>query len=307
MLELSDQQKHFVALRTQLRESCASARRDAALFAVLTVFLTPVAVAIFLLILLFALALVDFPVVDHLGYRVSFITGANLCLAFMAASYFLRPKERYRQREGDTTWLSVAAGLFCTLLALCYFTSLANFHPVGFWLIYLLVALGMLGCIGHAYEPHDDYYLGWTYGPILIDDPFTIQDDIDRAHIGLGFAVSMAHLILDSYGAIFGSRWLWRGLEEIEISTAATLLQGIAARETASLSTHMKSIRPEIAAEALRALVKLDLVAMDRGRPRLSMKGQEFMAQIPRVDNKPVFIAGGYPAYANILERGERP
>lgn len=277
MTELTEQQKIDRALRTRLRELCASARSDATLFAVLTVLLTPLALALFILMLLFALALVDLPVVDHLGYRLSFVTGVNLCLAFMAASYFLRPKEQYQRQNDDFTWLMVAFCLFCAILALSYATPLAQTHPGWFWPLYLLLALVMLGCIGHAYEPKEDYYLGWTAGPLLMDDPFTIRDDIDRAHIGLGFAVSFAHLILDSYGAIFGSRWLWYGLQESELTASVALLQGLATRDTDGVMSRMQALGRVQAADSVRALVKLDLVVIDKGRPKLSMKGREFL------------------------------
>jgi hypothetical protein len=277
MAELNEQQKIDRALRTKLRELCASARRDATLFVVLTVLLTPLAVAIFILFLLFALAFVDLPVIDHLGYELSLITGVNLCLAFMAASYFLRPKEQYQRQDDDTSWLLVAFGLFCAILALSYATPLGQTHAGWFWLFYLLLALAMLGCIGHAYEPKDDYYLGWTAGPLLMDDPFTIQDDIDRAHIGLGFAVSFAHLILDSYGAVFGSRWLWRGLPESELTASVALLQGLATRDASVVMSRVRALPKGSAVDIVRALVKLDLVVIDKGHPRLSRKGREFL------------------------------
>jgi len=277
MAELTEQHKIDRALRTKLRELCATARSDAAIFAVLTVLLTPLAVAIFILILLFALAFVDLPVVDHLGYKLSFVTGVNLCMAFMAASYFLRPKEQYQRQDDDTTWLLVAFGLFCAILALSYATPLAQAHPGWFWPLYLLLALALLGCIGHAYEPKDDYYLGWTYGPLLMDDPFTIQDDVDRAHIGLGFAVSVSHLILDSYGSIFGSRWLWRGLQESELTASVALLQGLATRDASVVMSRVRALTKGSAADSVRALVKLDLLVMEKGRPRLSRKGREFL------------------------------
>jgi len=277
MAKLTEKQRIDWALRTKLQEFYASARSDAALFAVLTVVLTPFAVAFAVLLLLFALTLVDLPVVDHMGYRLSFVTGANMCLAFMAASYFLRPKEQYQRQDKDTTWLLLAFGLFGVILALSYATALPQTHPELFWPLYLLLALVMLGCIGHAYEPKDDYYLGWTAGPLLMDDPFTIQDDIDRAHIGLGFAVSMAHLILDSYGTIFGSRWLWHGLQESELTTSVAFLQGLATRDAAGVMSHMQALAKGSAADSVRVLVKLDLVVIDKGHPRLSMKGREFL------------------------------
>lgn len=277
MAELTEQQKLDRLLRTKLRELCVRARSDAKLFAVLTVLLTPVAVALFILMLLFALAFVDLPVVDHLGYRLSFVTGVNLCLAFMVASYFLRPKEHYQRQDDDANWLLVAGGLLCGILALSYATPLAQTHPGWFWSLYVLLALVMLGCVGHAYEPKDDYYLGWTAGPFLMDDPFTIQDDIDRAHIGLGFAVSISHLILDSYGAIFGSRWLWNGLQESELSVSIKLLQGLAARDLPEVAARVRELTHGPAANSVRALVKLELVVIDKGLPRLSMKGRDFL------------------------------
>lgn len=277
MAELSEQQKIDRVLRTKLRELCVSVRSDAKLFAILTVLLTPVAIVLFILMLLFALAFVDLPVVDHLGYRLSFVTGVNLCLAFMVVSYFLRPKSQYQRQADDNNWLLVACSLFCGILALSYATQLVQTHPEWFWAIYVLSTLIMLGCVGHAYEPKDDYYLGWTAGPLLMDDPFTIQDDIDRAHIGLGFAVSISHLILDSYGAIFGSRWLWHGLQESELNASVKLLQGLVTRDVSEVKTRVRELTKGSAANSVRTLVKLELMVIDRGFPRLSMKGREFL------------------------------
>ena len=277
MADLNEQQKTDRALRAKLREACAGARRDAAMFALLTVLLTPFAVALAIVMLLFALAFVDLPVIDHLGYTLSLVTGVNLCLAFMGASYFLRPKEEYLRQSSDNAWLLAAFGLFCAILALSYFTPLAQTHPGWFWPFYLLLALAMLGCVGHAYEPCADYYLGWTLGPCVMDDPFTIRDDIDRAHLSLGFAVSMSHLILQSYGAIFGSRWLWRELEMAELAASVELLQGLATRDASGVMARLRALGRGTAADAVRTLVKLDLVVIDKGQPRLSLKGREFL------------------------------
>lgn len=271
------------ALRAKLRETCADARRDAITFAVLTVLLTPFALVVALLMLLFALSFVDLPVIDHLGYALSLVTGVNLCLAFMLASYFLRPKEAYQRQRSDDSWLLLSFGLFCAILAFSYATQLATSHPTLFWPLYLLLALVMLGCAGHAYEPGDDYYLGWTCGPVLVDNPFTIQDDIDRAHIGLGFAVSVAHLILTSYGEIFGSRWLWRDLEERELAASVVLLQGLSARDHVGLMSRIRGLNRGAAADIVRAMVKLEFVVIDKGQPRLTIKGKEFLGREARL------------------------
>jgi hypothetical protein len=277
MAELNEQQKIDRALTAKLRSIYTSARRDAATFAILTALLTPFALAAAIFMLVFALALVDLPVIDNLGYTLSFVTGANLCLAFMLASYFLRPKAEYQRQSSDDAWLLIAFGLFCAILVLSYVAPLANSHPGWFWPSYLLLALAMLGCVGYAYEPGDDYYLGWTAGPVLMDNPFTLRDDIDRAHIGLGFAVSIAHLILGSYGAIFSSKWLWRDLEERELAASVELLQGLAARDASGLMSRIRALSRGAAADVIRAMVKLELVVIDKGQPKLSMKGREFL------------------------------
>lgn len=278
MFELTEQEKVNLRLRPRLREMCSVARREAATFAALTVLLTPVALGIFIMVLLFCMRLVDLPIIDHGGYQYSFVTGTNLTLAFMVLSYFLRPKAE--QQPADSFWFVLAGGIFCALLLLSYLTTLLASHPVLFWSLYLLMVLLMLGCLGYAYEPKDDYYLGWTWGPVLLDDPFTFCDDIDRAHLGLGFAAAISNLILESYGAVFSSRWLWRGLPESELKATATLLQGLAARDAKGVARHILGMKKESAATIVRALVKLELVVMDKGRPQLSRKGDELVREL---------------------------
>ncbi len=47
-----------------------------------------------------------------------------------------------------------------------------------FWVVALVV--------GRHYRPKERYDLGWQFGGLLIDKPFTLRDDRDRAHMGLG-------------------------------------------------------------------------------------------------------------------------
>ncbi|HEY9824498.1 MAG TPA: hypothetical protein V6D19_03560, partial [Stenomitos sp.] len=144
MTELFSPPRDRVALRNSLRETIDKKRQDTMVFAVLTVILTPIFLAVATVVLIFALAFVDLPLVDHLGYAQSVVTGVNLSLAFMAASYFLKPKEPYQRRSTDQMWLLIGFAFYCVLLFLSYGTNLSHSHPVGFWSLYLGLALTML-------------------------------------------------------------------------------------------------------------------------------------------------------------------
>lgn len=277
MTELFVASQNLPALRNKLRQAIDKSRHDAAVFAVLTVILTPFILAVGTIVLVVTLAFVDLPVIDNLGYEFSVVTGVNLGLGFMAASYFLRPKLDYQRKSSDYGWLVVAAAFYGALLVISYGTTLAKTQPIGFWSMYLFLALAMLGCIGHAYEPHDDYYLGWTAGPIVIDNFFTLEDDIDRAHVSLGFTAAIAHMVLASYAEIFGSMWLWHGLKESEVSASVELLQALAAKDAGRARSRMKALGKTSALDVIRALVKLEMITVDRGTPRISLKGREFL------------------------------
>jgi hypothetical protein len=265
-------------LRLELRAIFDRARYDAAVFAIVTVVLTPFFAAVGVVVLLIAVSFVDLPVIDDLGYALSFVTGVNLTLAFMVASFFLRPKARYQRTDSDATWVAVALGLLGVLLLFSYGAPLVKTHPSHFWPIYVLLSLAVLGCIGHAYEPREDYYLGWSAGPVVMDDPFTVEDDIDRAHFSLGFAMALSSLIIESYSTIFGSVWLWRRLEERELSAAVKLLQTLAANDRAGARAHTQTLNAGSALAVVRALVKIKMIAIERGHLRLQLKGQEFLA-----------------------------
>lgn len=264
-------------LRIRLRQALDAARHDAAVFALLTVLLTPVFLVGGAIVVVFALSYVDLPLIDHLGYTVSVVTGANLGLAFMVASYFLRPKRANQESRSDYFWLVIAGGIFCALLVVSYGSLLPSAGPAVFWTVYFLLALGMLGCIGNAYEPHDSYYLGWRVGSVMHDNGLTIRDDIDRAHFALGFAVSLANLVLVSYGEVFGSTWLWRGLTGPELSESAELLVMLADKEIRQAQSRMETVGTTAARNSVRALAKLEFVTVESGTLHLSRKGWEFL------------------------------
>ncbi len=103
--------------RSELRTILDYKRRDAAVFAITTVVLTPFIMFIAVLVLFFALAYVNLPIIDHLGYGLSFVTGINLMLAFMVVSFYLRPKAPYQQHDIDVLRVTIALGFLCVLIA----------------------------------------------------------------------------------------------------------------------------------------------------------------------------------------------
>ena len=256
------------------------AKSDALLFAILTVLLTPFLLLALVAAFIFALAFVDLPVIDHLGFARSFLTGANLTVGFMLASYFLNPKPSWQRKSKDEAWTFIAIALFCGLLMLSYTTPLNTTHRFWFWAAYPLLAFGSFACIGHAYEPHDDYYLGWGVGPVLYDDPFTFRDDIDRAHLCLGFLASISHMILESYAAIFGSTWLWRSLDDSQLHEAVAFLREIDSNDPKRAQERIYELSRRSALDLIRALVKLEMVVVDREKIRLSPKGREFLGRV---------------------------
>jgi hypothetical protein len=267
-------------IKGELKESLTRARRDALVFALLTIALTPAFVIIALIVVVCALAFVDLPIIDYFGYGLSFVTGVNLCLSFMIASYFLCPKESDKRQKEDKYFIIVSLVVWICLIALSYGTSLIENSPRLFWTLYLIAVLAMLGCIGYAYEPKKDYYLGWAiyrYG--YIDDPFTIEDDIDRAHTYLGFAMAVPYLLMRSYADIFGSTWVWHSFKEREISGAVKLLQALVRGDLERAKGCLELLGEASATKVVRALVKMDMISTDRCRLRLKPNGRDILSQ----------------------------
>jgi hypothetical protein len=58
--------------------------------------------------------------------------------------------------------------------------------PFGlFFLVYIIVFAGLVVLSDH-YQPKKQYYTGKTFAGQMVDDPFTVQDNMDRQHIALG-------------------------------------------------------------------------------------------------------------------------
>lgn len=126
-------------------------------------------------------------------------------------------EERERDARGSLAKLTFAAvGL--TLL-MCVVPGVVLYHllwlnsaeflnhggqfisPLTFAIIYA-VAWGILALIRTRYMPKDDYDLGHGTGPYRVDKIFTLRDDYDRAHLGVGLALFPVNVVVGSWLAV---------------------------------------------------------------------------------------------------------
>lgn len=261
-------------MRKKLERSITQARRDALVFAVLTVLLTP-----FLLVgaafgLIFALAGAGgrhyrFDAIDALAYG-GVPTFVLVLDALVAVVVVLSILDRRGGRSARPLELAGALGVMAALVVFSLSVAPAG---IAFWGVYGALGVIALGLAGRIYEPRDDYYLGWCDG--LLDDPFTFRDDWDRAHLDAGFAVAIPRFIVDAYAALFESLWLLR-VPRGEVAAAVGLMQAIAVEDGDLLRERLDAAGPA-GPPALRLLHRLELVQVGKLRPHLTGRGRQLV------------------------------
>jgi hypothetical protein len=267
-------------LKKDLKRSLSQARFDAFAFTGLTLALIPILVIVVVLLFAFVLAFIEIPIIGFFGYGVTIATGVNLCLALMATSYFFSPKFPFRKWKDDRYF--IFAGLTCgvLLLALTYGTSLVVYQPWSFWFLYAILAIGMVGIIGHVYEPKPYYYLGWTYFPAGTDDhPAAAKNNGSHVHFPLGYVMELPYILMRSYGDTFGSAWVWQGFSEKETAAAVKLLQALDTSDWGRVRGCTDILGNPSLLKVVRALVKTKVVATDQDRLRLLPKGKGLLRQ----------------------------
>lgn len=259
-------------VRARILGELDDVRKDAIKFAVLTVLLTPVFMLLAVFLFIGAVQYADLPFFDHLAFRDGFAVGGTAALTLMLVAYHARPKPKWLERATDGTWELASAAAWVALVAVT-FVPAVRAHGA-FWLLYAAAAFTFLGLLGRAYEARESYYLGWFGG--WAGDPFTIQDDIDRAHVSLGIALSVPYALLEAYGDILGSSWVWRGIDETEAQAAAdAMIAGLAGKPdevVRALSRLPLSSRMRVS----KALLKLEFVQPGPAF-RLSQSGKRFL------------------------------
>lgn len=267
-------------IRSNLADAIRKSRREALIYAVCTVIFTPIAAAITLAGLV--VGMMSFmPRRRGRAYTYDFepaiATGGIILMSVLFAS-LLASRPRHRPTIHDVLWLLLSAVPLAVIVWLTYGTELKTTSPTEFWIMYGAFALLMLALMGHAYEPRDDYYLGWGG---YYNDPFTLRDNLDRAHVALGCFASLPTLIFRSYAEIFGSLWLFRGLDEAEEATAAAILFALGQGQTRHAAELLRGLRPKSAARVLRALDKLELLRIGKDGLALSSEGERLVGLNP--------------------------
>jgi hypothetical protein len=259
-------------IQIELEKILTKKRREAILFALLTVLLTPFLLVLFLLALFAVIIYVDLPFIDHQLYSYSLYTGLNGFLAFMFTVVLFSSKATYLKPKSENKYIITAAGLYAALLFLTYGTHLKITNAVFFGLVYALFGIAILLLFGQIYAPKDSYYLGVFHG--LVDWPFSLGDDINRAHFMVPVAFTIPKLILMSYGEIINSSWLWRPPEWFEINAASEIMYGLASND------EERAMRGAAAGRALSFLGRLKLVRIGKARLSLGVGGRRFIGKL---------------------------
>lgn len=247
----------------ELRGVFERTRRDAIVFALLTVLLTPFLLCIAGLVFFFALMLAGGGFFEELGSTYGVLW---FCVAFLLLALFTT--WRGQTSNGSVPWGAV--GLVAAV-ALLVFTG-----PVGMSEgVYLGLCgglgFGALALMGRAYTPRDDYYLGMRNG---MDDPFTLRDDADRAHVAVGCALAIPGLVLGAFGEVFASRWLWSEIDDEIVRSAARLL---VAAEQRNVDEVMRTIGHE-RGKVFELLERSKLARIRGSRVILTDEGKKLLA-----------------------------
>jgi len=264
----------------RLQAAIRDERRDSLNFSVLTILLTPFFIFVVIAVILLCVAIISAGPGDRLmasmKSQVRLATGANIVLAYIFAAYFVAPKPGTRLTSKDLVWIGGSVAVFALLLYLSYATTWPDQRPGRFWGTYAILAPAMLALLGTAFMPKDPYYLGW-YESIGRD---TTGDEAISESVSdtLRFAAFLPALVLECYGQIFGSYWLWRHLDDNEIRLMTETLVSLESGATREAQDRLRQAPRSSSADVMRWLHKLRFVRPEKGALRLTTEGSNFVA-----------------------------
>jgi len=260
-------------LRGVFREAYIAARKDGILFVVLTVVLTPAAMALAALVCLLGFFYVFGPASGEIETGRGFLAAFNVFLVLFLVCFLYRFWTDPARRPSAARFVWAAVGVLVMMVGFSHGTALADSHPGWFWSLYGGLVVVYFGLLGRAYQPGGDYYLGWLDS--WIDDPFTLRDDLDRGHVMVGVVSFIPSVVLEAYGEITGRGWIIGGLNESEQQLAADLLRALSTRNPSTIENVRRRLDPVSAARVIKVLDRMGLVQFGRSRLELTLDGEK--------------------------------
>lgn len=254
-----------------IADRVAARRADALIFAVTTLILTPVVIVGGAMLILLDLARVKLPEYFEVPDA---LVAAVLCYLFtMTLVVFWSPGRFSLSRLG---FVGYAALTWLAMLGLAYLAGWPGTMAGWLWPPFTFLGLLTLALVGRAYEPRDEYYLGFLGAPWL-DVPIDPRDDLDRAHARLGVMVVLPGLLFGAWNDLFSSSWLLRPPTPAECRVAADLLAGLDLADPARIEAVLRREGPRGAGRAARLLVRLKLLYRLKSGPMVSAEARDMI------------------------------
>jgi hypothetical protein len=268
-LDAADETKPF--LHARLAELVRSRRVDGWILALLTACVTPLLLVgsiVIAMLLLFRGSALEV-VAD--GRAVAWSTLLVLGGMFGIAIFAPLPRWGMADRRAIPWALLPWAGL-AGLMWLAGWPS----TPAGWmWPPFALLAVLTLALLGRAYEPKERYYLGWFGG--LWDDPFSLRDNVDRAHVELGFLVVLPSMLLGAWVDLLGCMWLLHAPTSDDVVGATELMLAMQRRDRVAIRDAFEQRGERAAGRAARLLGHLQLIEPHRDGPLLSARALDML------------------------------
>jgi hypothetical protein len=260
-----------------LRERFLAKRREMLVQAALMLVLTPafIVISVFVFVLFI-------PMTGHshsyllAGPRAGVSGSLSVLFGMMMAYFFAAPIPR--RVLMDSRWLGASVWSFGVLVAISYLPGVMEAMGTAFWPAFIVLGLFVLASLGLAYEPKEDYYLGWVMGPVIVDNPFTCEDDLDRNHIALGFASAIPALIVGPWSDVFAHAVFFGRWDAEDHALAVVLLHRLVDVRGTDPCEWLVMHGRRRPARVLHALARLGLVLPGEHGLGLTSRGRELLA-----------------------------
>jgi hypothetical protein len=256
-------------VRADFAEAVAKERHDVLFGAVIVVAITALAVSLGAVVLTATAGSARGPAARDIP-AVLLAALAYVLIAFVVSNKTGRP---------SWGWVGGAAALLALLAAAGLASALPVDAPGLYWTMYAVFALAALGCLGMAYQPRDDYYLGWNVGPGIVNNPFTFRDDVDRMHLFVGLVTALPRMLVGSFVDLAGSAWVRKGLSAAECQAGGDMLFILGTIDPAGAEKALRRLGPGSASQIALWLTRMKLVRRSEAGWMLSTDGERLVGR----------------------------